>query len=460
MTHQVGSMAPKEVVLAARPDVRRSELTVTATGRPSGWKAYLRAFGPGLVTGSSDDDPSGIATYAQGGAKFGLGLVWAALVTLPLMAAVQETCDRTALATGKGLGELIVERYHSRGRRLIGTLIAALIAANAFNVAADLVAVGSGMHLLHAGPTAAWALAAGLVTTGLLVSGSFERIAQVFKFLCLSLVAYVVVLFLVHPRWGDVLRHLVVPHVRFEREYLSLLVAFFGTTISPYLFFWQSAHRVEEMREENDHGDLPVPLGDRPPGARKQKLRTSRVDVFAGMTFSNLVMFAIIVATASTIAGHGHPDIESAAHAADTLRPLAGRFAATIFALGFIGTGMLAIPVLAASGAVGMSGLLGQRWGFSRSLRQAPVFYGLLVAGTIGGTALSLLHINPIRLLVLSALVNGVAASPLLFVIMRVASDPAIMGEERNGRLANLLGWITVAIMASGAVALIVTALG
>jgi NRAMP (natural resistance-associated macrophage protein)-like metal ion transporter len=417
-------------------------------------------LGPGLVTGSSDDDPSGIATYAQGGAKFGLGLIWAALITLPLMAAVQETCDRTALATGQGLGELIVDRYHRRGRGLIGILIAALIAANAFNVAADLVAVGSGMQLLHAGPTAAWALAAGVVTTVLLVSGSFQRIAQVFKFLCLSLLAYVIVLFLVHPRWGDVLHHLVVPHVSLDREYLSLLVAFFGTTISPYLFFWQSAHRVEEMREENAHGTLPVPLPDRSSAAGKLKTRTSRVDVFVGMTFSNFVMFAIIVGTASTIGGHGHPDIASAAQAADTLRPLAGHFAATIFALGFIGTGMLAIPVLAASGAVGMSGLLGRRWGFSRSLRQAPVFYGLVVVGTIGGTALSLLHINPIRLLVISALVNGAAAAPLLFVVLRVAGDGAIMGEHRNGRLANLLGWLTVAIMATGAVALVVTARG
>jgi Mn2+/Fe2+ NRAMP family transporter len=248
--------------------------------------------------------------------------------------------------------------------------------------------------------------------------------------------------------------------VSFDREYLALLVAFFGTTISPYLFFWQSAHRVEEMREDNEHGNLPVPLADRSSADGQLKARTTRVDVFAGMTLSNFVMFAIIVGTASTIGGHGHPDIASAAQAADTLRPLAGHFAAAIFAMGFIGTGMLAVPVLAASGAVGMSGLLGRRWGFSRSVRQAPVFYGLVVVGTIGGTALSLLHINPIRLLVISALVNGVAAAPLLFVIMRVASDPAIMGEERNGRLANLLGWITVAVMASGAVALVVTARG
>jgi Mn2+/Fe2+ NRAMP family transporter len=313
------------------------------------------------------------------------------------------------------------------------------------------------MHLLHAGPTALWALLAGVVTTLLSVSGSFERIAQVFKLLCLSLFSYVIVLFLVHPRWDDVVGHLLVPHIRLDAAYLSLLVAFFGTTISPYLFFWQSAHRVEEMREENERGDRPVPLSDRTRRDGDLKRRTSRVDVFTGMTFSNFVMFAIIVGTAATVGHQGPRDIQSAAQAAETLRPLAGHFAQAIFALGFIGTGMLAVPVLAASGAVGMSGLLGERWGFSRSLRQAPVFYGLVLAGTIGGTALSLIHLNPIRLLVISALVNGIAAAPLLFVILRVANDPTIMGDERNGRLANLLGWLTVAIMATGAIALLAT---
>ncbi|MEA3019346.1 MAG: hypothetical protein QOI47_870 [Actinomycetota bacterium] len=434
----------------------RSKSAAPEDDEKPGWRTYLRAIGPGLITGASDDDPSGIATYAQGGAKYGLGMVWTAPVTLALMAAVQETCDRTALATGTGLGELVVRKFDKRGRLFIGALVVALIAANALNIAADLVAVGSGMTLLHAGPTVLWALLAGVATTVLLVSGSFHRLAQIFKILCLSLLSYVVVLFLVHPRWGAVGKALVVPHVRVDSQYLSLLVAFLGTTISPYLFFWQSANRIEEMREEKAGGDKPLPLRDRPLRSANAKLRTSRLDVFTGMTFSNIVMFAVVVATASTLGGHGHPDIQSASQAASALKPLAGRFAEAVFALGFIGTGMLAVPVLAASGAVGLAGLLGRSWGFSRSLKEAPTFYLLVFAGTLGGTALSLVHVNPIQLLVISALVNGMAAAPFLFVIMLVANDPEIMAGERNHWLANGVGWLTVAIMASGAIAMVV----
>jgi Mn2+/Fe2+ NRAMP family transporter len=300
-----------------------------------------------------------------------------------------------------------------------------------------------------------WALVAGVVTTALLMSGSFHRIALIFKLLCLSLLTYVVVLFLVHPHWSSVASHVFLPRIRFSAEYLSLLVAFLGTTIAPYLFFWQSAHRVEELREEDGRGSRPVRLEDRSTRAAEEKLRASRLDVFAGMTFSNLVMFAIIVVSAETIGSQGHKNIASASEAATSLRPLAGDLAGTVFALGFIGTGMLAVPVLAASGAAGLAGLLGKSWGFSRSLRQAPTFYGLVLAGAIAGTLLSLVDINPIRLLVISALVNGVAAAPFLFVIVLIANDRQLMGDKRNHWLANTLGWATTAIMATGAIVLI-----
>jgi NRAMP (natural resistance-associated macrophage protein)-like metal ion transporter len=445
------------VATATRQHPSNRKKQSAARGSKAGWRRYLGALGPGLVTGASDDDPSGIATYAQGGAMFGLGLVWASLLTLPLMAAVQETCDRTALATGKGLGELIGERFDKRGKHLIGALIFALMAANALNVAADLVAVGSGMNLLHLGPTALWAPIAGIATTVLLITGSFHRIAAVFKLLCCSLLAYVIVMFLAHPRWGDVLTHVAVPHIQLNREYLSLLVAFLGTTISPYLFFWQSAHRVEEMREEPAGGAEPEPLSDRSTAAANVKQRESRLDVFSGMTLSNVVMFAIIVTTASTLGRSGQLSIDSAAEAATSLEPLAGRFASVIFAIGFIGSGALAIPVLAGSSAVGMAGLLGRSWGFSRSVRKAPVFYGLVLVGTVGGTVLSLVPINPIRLLVISAMVNGVVSAPFLLVVMLLANDRRIMGEERNHWLANLLGWLTVAMMTAAAFGLVFT---
>jgi NRAMP (natural resistance-associated macrophage protein)-like metal ion transporter len=250
----------------------------TRSTAPRGWRYYLRSIGPGLVTGASDDDPSGIATYSQAGAMAGFGLLWTSLLTFPLMGTVQEICDRTALATGKNLGELITSRWRSRPARLvIGVLLVALIAANALNIAADLVAVGSGMNLLHAGPTWLWALVAGVAATALMVVGSFDRMARVFKLLCLALLVYFAVAVLTRPPAGQLLHGLLVPHVEFNAGYLTLLVAVLGTTISPYLFFWQSAHRIEDLRAEPIQGRRAVPLAQRPPDqARRHHGRRRR----------------------------------------------------------------------------------------------------------------------------------------------------------------------------------------
>jgi len=433
----------------------RVDLTKASTGPV--WRQYLRAMGPGLVTGASDDDPSGIATYSQAGAQYGLSFLWTALLTLPLMAGVQEICDRTALATGTGLGELAVQRFKRFGRAILGVLLVALIVANALNIAADLVAIGSGMQLLHAGPTWLWALLAGALITMLLVLGSFARIALVFKILCAALLAYLVVVVIVTHQWGSVLSHTLIPRVQLNKAYLSLLVAVLGTTISPYLFFWQSAHRLEEMRDEPEGGTKPLPLKRRSAAQARHKERTSRLDVFVGMTFSNLVMFAVIVATAQTLHTHNKTDIQSAAQAAEALKPFAGSFSSALFALGFIGSGLLAVPVLAGAGSVGMAGLLGKQWGFSRSVRKAPVFYGLVALGTLGGTALSVLNVNPIKLLILVAVINGVAAAPFLVVVMWVSSSRQIMGDYVNGNAAKILGWLTATIMAIAAIALFAT---
>jgi NRAMP (natural resistance-associated macrophage protein)-like metal ion transporter len=414
-------------------------------------------MGPGLVTGASDDDPSGIATYSQAGAQFGLSFLWAALLTLPLMAAVQEICDRTALATGTGLGELAVKRFRRAGRATLAVLLVALIVANGLNIAADLVAIGSGMQLLHAGPTWLWALVAGALITTLLVLGSFARISLVFRVLCAALLSYLVVAVLVTHQWGSVLTHTVVPDVEPNRAYFALLVAVLGTTISPYLFFWQSAHRLEEMRDEPEGGAKALPLKRQSAARAQRKQRTSRLDVFAGMAFSNVVMFAIIVATAQTLHAHNETNIQSAAQAAAALKPFAGRFASALFALGFIGSGLLAVPVLAGSGSVGLAGLLGKQWGFSRPVRKAPVFYGLVALGTLGGTALSLVQVNPIHLLVLVAVLNGVAAAPFLVVVMWVSSSERLMGDYVNGKAAKIFGWLTATIMAAAAIAMFAT---
>ena len=373
------------------------------------------------------------------------------------MAAVQEICDRTALATGTGLGELAEKRFNRAGTWIIGFLVCVLLIANTLNIAADLVAIGSGMDLLKLGPTWMWALLSGVIISILLVRGTFGRISLVFKVLAAALVVYIVVLVVVTHNWVRVAEYTVVPHVQLNRSYIALLVAILGTTISPYLFFWQSANRLEEMRDEDEGGDEPAPLKTRSSSGARLKTRTSRIDVFSGMAFSNLVMFSIIAATAQTLHVHHITNIQSAAQAASSLKPFAGPASSLIFALGFIGSGLLAVPVLAGSGSVALSGLLKKDWGFSRSIREAPLFYALVGVGTIGGTALSLVNVNPIKLLVFVAVINGVIAAPLLIVVLVVANNRALMGTHTNGRVANILGWLTFALMALATIALFAT---
>jgi len=257
---------------------------------------------------------------------------------------------------------------------------------------------------------------------------------------------------MLHPPLHEVLSGLLIPRVHLDSSSLTLLVAVLGTTISPYLFFWQSAHRIEDMREEPEQGRAAVALADRDPHHARRKLRSSRLDVIVGMAFSNLVMFAIIVSTAATLHAHGQTNLNSAADAAKALEPIAGRWAGALFALGFIGSGMLAIPVLAGSGAAGLAGMLGKRFGFSRSVRKAPVFYGLVGVGTLGGTMLTLTHVDPVELLVISAYINGIAAAPFLLLVMLISNHRPIMGEHANGKLAATLGWTTCALMAAAAI--------
>jgi NRAMP (natural resistance-associated macrophage protein)-like metal ion transporter len=415
---------------------------------------FLRLLGPGLVTGSADDDPSGIATYAQVGATFSNGMLWTAPVTLPMMMAVQEICDRTALATGDSLGRLARRKFSRKPRVVIAILIVALLGANTLNAAADLMAVGQGMELFGAGPAQLWSAIAGIGIAIVLVAGGFVIIAKIFKWLCLALLAYVAVLFVAKVDWADVVAGLLGLQFRFGWDYLGLIVAVLGTTISPYLFFWQSAQRVEELREDELGGDNAVGLDDNSALAAHRKLRNARADVFIGMFFSVLVMFAIIAATAATLGKNG-TDIKTAADAAKALEPIAGPAAKFLFAAGFVGSGILAVPVLAASGSAGLAGLLGKNWGLDRRPSKARTFYVLLGVGTLGGVIISLFDSDPIGLLVLSAIINGIAAAPFLIVTMLISRDKDLMGEYRNGKLAATLGWATTAIMVvAGAVGL------
>lgn len=430
----------------------------TAEKEKSSWiKRYLKAMGPGLVTGAADDDPSGIATYSQAGAGFGLSLLWTTLITFPLMAAVQEISDRTALATGKSLGKLILERFPKRGKPILAILLLGMGITNVVSVAGDLGAAGSGMSMLGLGPSWIWAAAGGIGILLVLLLGSFPLVAKVFKLLAMSLLSYLVVLFLSKPNWIEVFNNTFVPNVSLNPQYISMLVAVLGTTISGYLFFWQSGHRIEELRQEPTGGPKAVSLDELPKAKKKVKQTFARLDVISGMAFSNLVMFAIIASTADTIGRHKSVNIQTATQAAQALRPFAGQFASVLFALGFIGTAMLAIPVLAGSVALASSDLLEKSWGFSKKVKEAPVFYGLVALGTLGGTFLSISGFALMKLLVLVATINGLIDPPFLIILMLVSNSQTIMGDQKNGRIANYLGWITTILMTGAAITLLVT---
>ncbi|MGE5612748.1 MAG: Nramp family divalent metal transporter [Bacillota bacterium] len=428
---------------------------LTATPRLTP-KALVRILGPGLVTGASDDDPSGIATYAQAGAQYSNRSLWTVLLCLPLMIAVQEICDRTALATDKNLGELVRQRFSRKARFVVLILLVALMAANLVNVAADLMAVGQGFELLHWGNPAIWSALAGVAVMVLEAVGTFDLVSKIFRLLCLSLLAYPVVLLCVSVDWGQVLAGSFGAAGAGSADFWKLVVAILGTTISPYLFFWQSAHRVEEIDEREEAGEA-AKLDDEPnrKGVRR-RLAQSRLDVVAGMVFSEVVAFAIIAATAATI-GSRHTSISSAADAARALEPVAGTAASLLFAAGFIGSGFLAVPVLAGSASTAIAGLTGRPWGFSRSPRQAPLYYLLVAIGTIGGTLLSVLYSDPIGLLVFSAVVNGIASAPFLLVAMLIARDRSLMGSHRVNGSTAALGWLAMLIMTAAGIVGVLT---
>ncbi|GAC1456484.1 MAG: divalent metal cation transporter [Ktedonobacterales bacterium] len=420
---------------------------------------WLRVFGPGLITGAADDDPSGIATYSQTGASFGFGQLWLALYMLPLMIAVQEMCGRIGLVSGQGIAGVVRRRY--RREVLLGA-VALVVAANTINVGADLGAMAAATQLLV--PDApAWLLvilfAAGVLALEVFVP--YRQYARVLKVLTLSLAAYVVTGFIIAPDWGLVLRATFLPNIQLNVTFLLLVVAVLGTTISPYLFFWQASEEVEEEILHHRHRS-PEHDGTRLKRALALELRGLRVDTALGMLASEVTTWFIIVATAGTLfrsGPNGGVTITTAAQAARALQPLvrtfphAGELAAALFALGIIGTGLLAVPVLAGSAAYGVAEALGWREGLYRPLRQARGFYAVIAAATVGGLLLNFLGVNPVQALVYTAVINGVVAVPLLVIILLVANNRAVMGEHTNGWLSNTVGILTTVAMGVAAVA-------
>lgn len=401
-------------------------------------RRFFRTLGPGLITGAADDDPSGISTYSIAGAATGYSLLWLMLICTPMMAVVQGMCARVALATGEGLAAIMRKRLH---RAILYPLAASVVVANTFNLGADIGGMAASAKLVLALPTEIWTLVFGAVLVAAQIWLSYALIARIFKWLTLTLLAYVVTAFVVRPPWTTVLLRFVVPHIRFDATTLSTMVAVLGTTITPYLFFWQSSLMIEE---EKSAGKTSIASRK---DAKPQAVAASHTDINAGMIYSNAVAFFIMVTTAATLGATGKHDIVSAQQAAVALRPLAGDFASLLFALGMVGTGMLAVPVLAGSSAYVVAEVFRFREGLDEPPRRAKQFYGVIVAGVVIGVCINLAHFNAIAALFWAAVLNGVAAVPLIAAIVWLASDQKTMGRWRSSPVARAWGWATFALM-------------
>jgi len=437
---------PASVVPAEDLGVREAALKRVK----GGWRKYLSILGPGIITGASDDDPSGIATYSLAGAAYGFSTLWTAIVMLPLMSTVQFLCAKIGLVTGRGLAGVLRARYP---RWIVLALVGALGVANTINAGADIGAIGSAVNLFVPVKPVALVLPIGVIIVSLQIWGSYRVVESVFKWLALSLLAYVGASVLAHPSVLAVISGSLVPKLQLDPAYLSMLVALFGTTISPYMFFWQATQEVEED----------VAAGRRylwqRRGTTTAEMRYVALDVNAGMVFSQVVMFAIILATGATLFAHGEHHIDTAAQAAQALEPIAGRFSGQLLAIGLIGTGFLSVPILTASTAYAISEAVGWKHGLDEKPGRAPRFYAILAASTVIGMQVNLMGISPIAMLFWTAVINGFIAPVLLVFIMLVSNDKSVMGERRNGPLANVFGWAATILMGAAAFALVATSI-
>ena len=402
-------------------------------------RRLLDRLGPGLITGAADDDPSGIATYSQAGAQFGFGMLWSVLLTTPLMVGIQIVSARIGLVTGHGIAHNLRQHYP---RWLLYAIVGLLLVANTINIAADVAAMGEALQLIIGGPEHGHAVIFGVVVVLLQIFLPYQRLAPLLKWLTLALFAYVAVLFTVRVPWQDVVFATLFPPIELSAGYMMMLVAVLGTTISPYLFFWQAAQEVEEIRMHADR----EPLNSHPEHARKH-LRRIKLDTWIGMILSNGVAFCIMLTAAVTLHTAGISNIETSAQAALALRPLAGDFAFTLFALGIIGTGLLALPVLAGSAAYAVAEAMNWPTGHNLKLHEAKGFYSIIAFATAVGVALDFTSIDPIKALVWAAVINGIVAVPIMAVMMRMAVRPEIMGTFTIRRRLRMLGWLATGLM-------------
>ena len=410
----------------------------------------LARVGPGLITGAADDDPSGIATYSQAGAQFGLNMLWTMLVSYPLMAAVQSICARIGRVTGNGLAVNIKRAFPAW---VLFGAVGLLLVANTFNIAADIAAMGDVLALLVGGNRHLLTVALAVASLLAQVLVPYHSYVKFLKWLTLSLLSYAAVLFTVHVPWREVALRTVLPRLAFDAPTATVVVGVFGTTISPYLFFWQCSEEVEDLRATQGARSL---IDDA--AAAPRELRRIRWDTWSGMLYSNLTAFFIILATAVTLHVAGVTDIQTAAQAAEALRPLAGDFAFYLFALGILGVGAVGVPVLAGSAAYAVAEAMGWPGGLEAKARDARGFYGVIAASMLAGLGLGFTSINPIKALFYSAVINGVVAVPLTVLILLLGSRPSVLGDYTVSRTSLVLGWITALLMGCAAIGMLIPA--
>jgi len=409
---------------------------------------FLDRLGPGLITGASDDDPSGIGTYTQAGAALGYATLWTAIVTLPLMIVVQHVCAKIGMCSGRGLAA-VLRRYYPRW--LLYPTVAGLVVANTINAGADISAIAAAINMFVPIPITAMVIPIAVAIVVLQVWGSYRLIIKVFKWLTLSLFAYVIAAFLAKPDWTAVAWATFDPQISLSGQYITTIVAILGTTISPYLFFWEASEEVEEEKKEGR-----TTIASRR-GATDKEIKKEKIDTIIGMLFCNVVFYFVILAAGATLHATGQTSVQSATEAAQALRPLAGNLATVLFAIGLIGAGLLAVPVLTGSAAYAVAEAFGWRAGLDEKPRHAKKFYAVIAGATLVGVGMDFAGINPISALFWTAVINGVTAPPLLVVVMLVSNNKRVMGRRKNGLGTNILGWLATAIMFVAAIGMFVT---
>jgi NRAMP (natural resistance-associated macrophage protein)-like metal ion transporter len=416
-------------------------------------KGFWRVLGPGLVTGAADDDPSGIATYSQTGAQFGYGQLWTALYMLPLMTAVQEACARIGLVTGKGITRIVRECYSPP---VLYTVVGLVVVANTINIGADIGAMAAAAQLLIPAPFVVLTLDFTIIILLLEIYTSYKTYSKILKWLAITLLAYPITVFIVHQPWPTVLKSTITPHFEFSFAFLFIITGVLGTTISPYMFFWEASQEVEEVKEKHllKRGKTLISW---------ISVRRMRLDNTFGMIFSEFATWSIIVVGATVLHNSGVKDVKTAADAARALEPLvhsfphAGFFSKLIFSVGIVGLGLLAVPVLSGSAAYSVSEAFKWKGSLNFKLKKAPGFYGVIMAATLIGLIINFIGIDPVKALVYAAVFNGVAAVPLLFLIIKISSDEKVMGEFKSGWLSKTILWVTFAAMAAAAIAMFYT---